>query len=728
MRILFSCLLFASLASAAGKVTFTETIAPIVYRNCVTCHRPGEAAPFALITLDDVRKRGALIASVTESRYMPPWHAEHGYGDFAGERRLTDAEIAAIGEWVKQGMPEGDRTKLPKLPQFTSGWQLGKPDLILEMPAGYDVPASGPDIYRSFALPTGLLEDKYIRAVEFRPSTRKVVHHSLFAYTPAGSMKEVDGKDGKPGFTGMNGVGVGVGLQPGNGSLGGWAVGATPAFLAENEATLLPKGSDFLLQMHFHPTGKAETERSSIGLYFAEKAPERKLLGVTLPAVFGIGAGLNIAAGETGYTIRDSAVLAADVRALGVSAHAHYLGKEFKATATLPDGSTQPLLWIRNWDFNWQEQYMYRQPLMLPKGTRVDVAITYDNSASNPRNPSNPPQRVMWGEQSLDEMGGVGLMVVAVNKEDEAAFSASEGARQIAAVRKGGADGTVKRYLDAEARSRAVASARLQDITIFDRQGKVIRTVGEPGIYSHAAFSPEGARMAVIKSDRTTGSPNVWVIDMKSGQGTQITSGRAGDTSPVWSPDGKQIAYSTSIADGNYSQISIRNADGTGPSRVLYKHKPGNGVWITDWAADGTITFWTGENSIYLLSQDGSAKQIAQGRGGRFSPDGTQIAFANLESGRMEIFTMPVAGGAPTRMTTTGALGAIVWRADGKGLTALSFQGQILTAYDFSGASMPEALFKVPPIVGQAQLSGIASKNGEQFVFLQQQPLAASAK
>src|SRR6516165_811874 len=159
MRIRLPLLFMSAVLSiAADKVTFTETVAPILYKNCVTCHRPGEAAPFALISYDDVKKRGSLIAAVTKSRYMPPWHAEHGYGEFLGERRLSDAEIASIGEWVKQGMPEGDRAKMPKLPAFTDGWQLGKPDLILEMPAAFEVPASGPDIYRNFAIPTGLTE------------------------------------------------------------------------------------------------------------------------------------------------------------------------------------------------------------------------------------------------------------------------------------------------------------------------------------------------------------------------------------------------------------------------------------------------------------------------------------------------------------------------------------------------------------------------------------------
>ncbi len=177
-------LLGATLQPSVPRVTFTETIAPILYTNCVTCHRPGEAAPFSLITYKDAKMRATLIARATKSRYMPPWHVARGYGEFVGERRLTDAQIAAFDQWVKQGTPRGDAAKMPKLPAFTDGWQLGTPDLVLEMPAGFDVPAGGPDLFRNFAIPTKLTEDKWVRAVEYRPSARKVVHHALFAYSP----------------------------------------------------------------------------------------------------------------------------------------------------------------------------------------------------------------------------------------------------------------------------------------------------------------------------------------------------------------------------------------------------------------------------------------------------------------------------------------------------------------------------------------------------------------
>ena len=405
-------------AFAQPRPTFSETIAPIVYANCVACHRPGEAAPFSLISYEDVKKRGDLVATVTRSRYMPPWHAAHGHGEFADERRLTDAQIAVIGDWVRQGMPQGDPARMPKLPTFTDGWQLGTPDLVLQMPAAYDVPAGGPDIYRNFAIPTGLTEDKWVRAVEFRPGARKAVHHALFAYVRAGSTKDFESKDGKPGFVGMNGLGLGLGIQPAlapSGGLGGWAVGNTPSFLADGHAVPLAKGTDLVLQMHFHPTGKPETERSTIGLYFADKAPERRLSGVGLPALFGISTGIDIQPGDKTFTIRDQMTLPADVRVFSVAAHAHYLGKELKATATLPDGTTQGLLWIEDWDFNWQGRYTYKQPITLPKGTRIDVSIRYDNSADNPRNP-DPTKEVGWGLQTWDEMQNGWMDVVWLKK------------------------------------------------------------------------------------------------------------------------------------------------------------------------------------------------------------------------------------------------------------------------------------------------------------------------
>jgi hypothetical protein len=432
--------------SRSPVITFSERIAPILYANCVSCHRPGEAAPFSLISFEDVSARGRLIAQVTASRYMPPWHAEHGYGEFKDERRLTDEEIADLAAWVNQGMPEGDPARMPALPRFQAGWQLGQPDLVLEMPAAYELPASGPDMFRNFVITTGLTEDTWVRAIEIRPTARKVVHHVLFAYDVSDGSRKLDGAEGRPGYAStMAPIGLGVGGSTNVGGLGGWAVGAPAFVMPDGHALKLPKGSDFILQTHFHLSGKPETERSRVGLYFADKAPETNLIDVPMPPLFGFGAGLTIPAGVSDYTLDDSLTLPVDVNAYGLYAHAHYIAKEIKGTATLPDGTHKPLIWIRDWDFNWQDPYVYKAPVLLPAGTRLDVRFVYDNSAGNPRNPSTPPKTVMWGEDTFDEMASLTVLVVPVREEDGATLRRLLGDRQRVAIQRGVADGTLKR-------------------------------------------------------------------------------------------------------------------------------------------------------------------------------------------------------------------------------------------------------------------------------------------
>jgi hypothetical protein len=206
--------------------------------------------------------------------------------------------------------------------------------------------------------------------------------------------------------------------------------------------------------MHFHMTGKPESERSTLGIYFASKPPERQLQPVQLPAVFGVGAGIKIPPGEKNFTIQDSLTLPVDIKAFSVGGHAHYLCREMKATATLPDGTVQPLLWIKDWDFNWQDRYTYQSPLNLPKGTRIDVKLVYDNSADNPRNPSRPPKQIWWGEQSYDEMGAVTLEAQAVRAEDELVLRQALQRRSVAAVAVAATDGTVLRIMQEQAASQ----------------------------------------------------------------------------------------------------------------------------------------------------------------------------------------------------------------------------------------------------------------------------------
>ena len=431
---------------SARAVTFTEHIAPIIFNNCTSCHRPGEMAPFALMSYADVRPRGRQIAAATRARQMPPWKADHGDFPFTGDRRLSDEHIALIARWVDAGMPEGDPSKLPAMPKFTDGWQLGEPDLVVRMPDAYSVPASGRDIYRNFVLPLNLSEDVWVKAVDFRPSARRAVHHSLFFLDATGAARELDSRDPDPGYNGGMGGGLtagggrlllggrggaGRGTAPANsddrptatarragalgGTLGGWAPGAQPRMLPDDLAFRVPKGSDLVLSTHFHPSGQSEQEASTVGLYFAKREPTKTFTSIQLPPVFGFFSGINIPAGEARYTISDTFTSPIDVRAFGIVGHAHYLAREMKMTATLPDGTSKTLIAIHDWDFGWQEQYQFAEYVDLPKGTRFDVTVSYDNSTANRRNPSSPPQVVRWGEQSTDEMGSINLLVIAAH-------------------------------------------------------------------------------------------------------------------------------------------------------------------------------------------------------------------------------------------------------------------------------------------------------------------------
>jgi len=401
---LFAMRDFPVQAAPAPAVTFNGQIADIVYKNCSACHRPGEAAPFSLLSYQDAAKHGQLILAATSARIMPPWRAEPASYPYRDERRLSDGNIALLRAWVSQGMPEG-AGKAPEPPQFLSGWRLGEPDLIVEMPAAYHLKADGPDIYRNIALPLGLTGDKWITAIEMRPSARAAVHHVLYFADPNGRAHLKQSEGTEPGFNGMRAGGATL-------PLGGWAVGAQPHFFPEGLALRLPQGSDLVIQYHFHPTGKPEAERSVIGLYFAKEPPSRSLISIQLPPVYSLFSGLDIPAGEKDFVIRDSYTLPVDTDVAGIGAHAHYLATKMKLTATLPDGEVKTLLAINNWNFNWQDQYFFKEMVQLPHGTRLDSEIHWDNSSGNPNNPSNPPVRVTWGEQSKDEMGALTLIAV----------------------------------------------------------------------------------------------------------------------------------------------------------------------------------------------------------------------------------------------------------------------------------------------------------------------------
>lgn len=406
----------AAAGSSTPEVTFNGQVGPILHERCGACHRPGQAAPFSLLTYEDSFKRAALIRAVTQSRYMPPWHAEPGYGEFKDVRSMLDSEIELVARWVESGAPEGEGPA-PSPPEFSSGWTLGEPDLILRMREPFTIPEDGPDIYRNFPVAIPTTEDKWVRAVDFRPEAKTVVHHSLFKADPSRRVLELDAADDIPGFKGMGDAQI-----TGRVNLGGWAVGANAKRFPPDAPVRLPAESAFVFQSHFHPSGKQEVETSTVALYFSDRPASRSRISISLPPRFGAGAGIDVPPGSTDFTISESLELPAAVELYAVTPHAHYIGKEFKAWAELPGGGKVPLIWIRDWDFAWQDQYVYREPVVLPAGAVLHARIRYDNSADNPRNPSNPPKRVLWGRESEDEMGSVGFSALPVNESDAASL------------------------------------------------------------------------------------------------------------------------------------------------------------------------------------------------------------------------------------------------------------------------------------------------------------------
>jgi hypothetical protein len=404
-------ILFATFAAAACAAvpTYNKDIAPILYENCAGCHRPGEVAPFSLLTYQDTAKRAALIAGVTKSHVMPPWKAEPGYGEFREVRRLTDAQIALIQQWAANGTLEGDGPK-PTPPHFTEGWQLGQPDRVLTIPTKFSVPAGGPDVYRCFVIPTSLDANTYIGAMEFRADSRRTVHHALVFLDTQGAGRKLAAGSSDNGYTCFGSPGFAGAL------VGGWAPGMTPRRPLAGYATTLPKGADLVLQIHYHPSGAPAEDQSSLGLFYSDPPTRGRTLML-------IGTqNIDIPSGEAHYVVKASQTLPMDAEITGITPHAHYICRDMKVNAFLPDGSTKPMIWIKDWDFNWQGAYTYADPVKLPKGTRVEMEYTYDNSDKNPRNPAHPPVRVTYGEQTTNEMGLVFLSVAFPTPADAVAF------------------------------------------------------------------------------------------------------------------------------------------------------------------------------------------------------------------------------------------------------------------------------------------------------------------
>ena len=360
---------------AAATTTFARDIAPILNAKCVTCHRPGEVAPMALLTYQDARPYARSIKEKVATRQMPPWFADKSAGTFANDPTLTDAEIAAITSWVDAGAPQGDLKDLPKPPQFTEGWQLGEPDQIIELPE-VQIPATGGDYFPTPNIALDLKEDRWIRAIEIRPSNRQLTHHSVIFSASVDMMRA----------TGTFDV------------LGVWAVGTPATVYPEGTGRWIRKGQTLRTNLHYHPNGTPQIDRTRIGLYFG-KGELRKEVAAALAG----NLGFTIPPNAANHELRAVYVADQDINIVSFFPHMHLRGRDMTMTATFPGGRRETLLKVPAYDFNWQLFYYPKNTVALPKGTRLDLVAHYDNSAANKNNP-DPARAVRFGEASTAEM------------------------------------------------------------------------------------------------------------------------------------------------------------------------------------------------------------------------------------------------------------------------------------------------------------------------------------
>jgi tetratricopeptide (TPR) repeat protein/mono/diheme cytochrome c family protein len=415
----------AQAAPAASSVTFNRDIAPIVYQYCAPCHRPGEAAPFSLLTYEDVKRHASQMAAVTRRRYMPPWLPEPGYGDFVEERRLSDAQIQLIQDWVKQGSPAGSPASAPMAPQFTSEWRLGKPDLILHVAQPYLLAAGGPEVFWNFVIPVPITTRRWVRAVEIRPGAPRVIHHASIIVDRSRSARRREKTPGA-GFPGMDLTVAETTFDP-DGTFLAWKPGSVPLIEPNGMAWRADPKMDLVFNVHLRPSGKSETVSPSIGLYFTDK-PQTKF-----PMLLELehDGAIDIPPGDHDYLVQDDFRTPLDLNVLAVYPHAHYLATLMEGYATLPDGTRKWLIRIPEWDLNWQGVCHFREPVFLPRGTVISMRFHYDNSAENVRNPNKPPQRVRGGSHANDEMGNLWLQVLPTGDGDQRAMLAEVVVRRL---------------------------------------------------------------------------------------------------------------------------------------------------------------------------------------------------------------------------------------------------------------------------------------------------------
>ena len=400
--------------SPHAPVTWAQNVAPVLYRSCAECHHPGGPAPFSLLAYTDARKRARQIAQVTGSRFMPPWLPEPSSVPFVHARRLTPAQIALFQRWAAAGAPEGNPEGAPRPPFFARTWPLGKPDQVVAPPRPYALPGETTGLYRCFVLPLALADDKWLRAIDFRPGSAPVVRHAALYADASGAARRLEAQSGAVGYAARD-----AGLGPDAVPLAEWSVGSGPWLLPPGVAERLPAGSDLVLLLRFAPDGQTETVQPSVGLYYAAPPPQ------TSPSTLALGARDLILQPDQKASLTDTFTLPVAARLLRVTPHAHPVCRTLRLTAAPPAGPALTLLQINDWNADWQASYQCADPPTLPAGTLLTVRWEADDSADNPRNPASPPMTAQPGLLYLDDMATVRLQLLPAAPADAPALAKS---------------------------------------------------------------------------------------------------------------------------------------------------------------------------------------------------------------------------------------------------------------------------------------------------------------
>lgn len=446
--------------SVPSEPTFSQHVAPILFRSCARCHRPEGPGPFSVLHYEEARAHASLIAEMTSERKMPPWLPEPGHHPFADDPSLADGEIELIRRWARTGAPRGAPEATPPPPPPPERWTLGQPDLVVSLPDSFPVPTTGTDVFRNFVLPVPVESRRWVEAVEMRPGNRELVHHAVLMVDRTESSRRLAAREPGPGFEGMHG---GANAHLPEGFFVGWTPGKRPFREPEGMAWPVDGETDLVLQLHLRPSGRSERIRPRVGLHFADEPPRRRPVIVKL-----VNELLDIPPGDSAHVVEDEFPLPVAVEVLSLYPHAHYLGKSVVGYALLPDGRRDTLIEIEDWDFDWQDHFRFREPISLPAGSRLVMRWTFDNTAANLDNPHDPPERVFRGYRSTDEMAELFVQIVARDPSDEPileTWMATMGSRQTA-------DEYVAHYRRVVASQPANAEARYKLGVALDAEGR----------------------------------------------------------------------------------------------------------------------------------------------------------------------------------------------------------------------------------------------------------------